>query len=287
MTLYYPPTQNALQKTLGATLSKAETTSATLSNTTGVQNKAGVCVIDRVDSNGTVKSSSYWEWISFTGTSGATITGLTRGLGGSSDQEHATGAIVEFVPDITWAQGVISALANSHTSAGAVDTTKVVDLTTAQTLTNKTLTSPVLNAFTGTGGTITVANEGNTVGLTVTQNDITNNPNGITITNAGTGNGLYIDQNGNGYGINIDSEATTKSAINIDSAINNDGAPFTIKDAVGANAYFQIGRNDDVTDKIVLRLGQYYLWVDATGDLRIQNANPSSDTGGTVVGTQA
>jgi len=140
MTLYYPPTSNALQKTLGAALDESATT-VTLNNVTGIQNKAGVFVVDRVDSNGTVKSASDWEWVSFTGTSGSTLTGLTRGLAGSSDQDHATGAIVEFVSDITWAQGVISALANSHTSAGAVDTTKVVDLTTAQTLTNKNISS--------------------------------------------------------------------------------------------------------------------------------------------------
>lgn len=35
-----------------------------------------------------------------------------------------------------------------------------------------------------------------------------------------------------------------------------------------------------------LRLGNYYLWVDATGDLRIKNSAPSSDTDGTVVGAQ-
>ena len=35
-----------------------------------------------------------------------------------------------------------------------------------------------------------------------------------------------------------------------------------------------------------LRLGAYYLWVDSTGDLRIKNGAPTSDTDGTVVGTQ-
>lgn len=35
-----------------------------------------------------------------------------------------------------------------------------------------------------------------------------------------------------------------------------------------------------------LRLGAYYLWVDATGDLRIKNGAPTFDTDGTVVGTQ-
>jgi hypothetical protein len=35
-----------------------------------------------------------------------------------------------------------------------------------------------------------------------------------------------------------------------------------------------------------LILGSYYLWVDATGDLRIKSGAPASDTDGTVVGTQ-
>lgn len=33
-------------------------------------------------------------------------------------------------------------------------------------------------------------------------------------------------------------------------------------------------------------LGDYHLWIDATGDLRIKSSAPSSDTDGTVVGTQ-
>lgn len=36
-----------------------------------------------------------------------------------------------------------------------------------------------------------------------------------------------------------------------------------------------------------LRLGDYRLWVDTTGDLRIHNAEPTTDLDGTVVGTQA
>lgn len=36
-----------------------------------------------------------------------------------------------------------------------------------------------------------------------------------------------------------------------------------------------------------LRLGTYRLWVDSTGDLRIKSSAPTSDTDGTVVGTQS
>ena len=49
--------------------------------------------------------------------------------------------------------------------------------------------------------------------------------------------------------------------------------------------YARIG--DGAWNGIPLRLGSYYLWVDSTGDLRIKNGAPSSDTDGTIVGTQS
>lgn len=144
--LYYPPTQNGLQKQLDAQLDEAATT-ATLNNVTGIQNKPGVFVVNRIDSDGALLSSSVREFVSYTGTSGNTLTGLTRALGGSTDQDHAIGSIVEFIPDITWGQSVIDALKVLVTEAdiSVVNTTNVVTPTGTQTLTNKTLTSPVLN----------------------------------------------------------------------------------------------------------------------------------------------
>lgn len=109
--LYYPPTQNGLQKTLGADLNTGVTASMTLNNVTGVQNKPGVVVIDRIDTDGNLKSTSVREWVIYEGTSGATLITLTRGIGNSTDQDHSTGAVVEFIVDITWAQAVIDALA--------------------------------------------------------------------------------------------------------------------------------------------------------------------------------
>ncbi len=121
MPLYYPPTQNGLNKTLDANLDLGTTSSMTLNNVTGVQNKPGVVVIDRIDTNGNLKNVSVREWIIYQGTSGSTLTSLTRGVGGSSDQAHSTGAVVEFVIDVTFAQGVIDAL--TGVSAGVVSTT--------------------------------------------------------------------------------------------------------------------------------------------------------------------
>jgi hypothetical protein len=36
-----------------------------------------------------------------------------------------------------------------------------------------------------------------------------------------------------------------------------------------------------------MRMGTFYLWVDGSGRLRIKSGAPSSDTDGTVVGTQS
>lgn len=128
--LYYPPTQNALQKTLNADLNTGVTAAMTLNNTTGVQNKPGVIIVDRIDTDGNLKSTSVREWIIYQGTSGATLVTLTRGIGNSTDQDHSTGAVVEFVPDITWAQSVIDALENIvDPTMGTVDGTKVVKTT--------------------------------------------------------------------------------------------------------------------------------------------------------------
>lgn len=138
--LKYPPTLNGLQKTLGAQLTAGATSSATLSNTTGVQNKPGVFIVDRIDANGNELPTASREWIGYSGTSGSTVTTLTRGLGGSSDQTHEAGAVVEFVPDVTVFQAILDALENLvNPSNGSLDTAKVVDLDTAQTLENKTL----------------------------------------------------------------------------------------------------------------------------------------------------
>ena len=123
--LYYPPTQNALQKVLDADLLTGVTASATLNNVTGIQNKKGLMVIDRIDSNNNLTPSKR-EYISFDGTSGSTVVTLVRGLGGSTDQDHGVGAIVEFINDIVQQQAIIDGLTEViDPDTGALDTSKV------------------------------------------------------------------------------------------------------------------------------------------------------------------
>lgn len=51
---------------------------------------------------------------------------------------------------------------------------------------------------------------------------------------------------------------------------------------------FKSVRNTAITSgAVTLKLGDMYLWVDATGDLRIHHQSPTGDLSGTVVGTQS
>jgi hypothetical protein len=154
--LLNPTLDNFVQKTLGAQM-LAGATVATLNNVTSIQNLPGAAIIDRVDTNN-VETPTAREVISFTGTSGVTLVGVVKNADGSgTDAVHAVGAIVEFGPDILWAQSVIDGLSQVVVaSTGLLDTTKIVDKTTVQVLTNKTLTTPTLTSpviNTGVSGT--------------------------------------------------------------------------------------------------------------------------------------
>lgn len=120
--LYNVPLQNNIQRTLANTLNAGETSTITFSTSVSAVLQAsasipGLLVIDRVDANGTA-TPSLTEYISFTGVSGSTVTGLTRGLAGSSDIAHSVGAIVEFVPDVTWADAINDTFLEQHNADG-------------------------------------------------------------------------------------------------------------------------------------------------------------------------
>ena len=126
--LYNPPSVNATQKTLGAALLTGATASVTLNSVTSIVDGLGAFVVDRVDANG-VSTASKREYITFTGVSGSTLTGLTRSAdGGGSDQDHAVGAIVEFVSDVVQAKAVKDVIETEHTTAGVHTTATVTTL---------------------------------------------------------------------------------------------------------------------------------------------------------------
>ena len=152
-----------------------------LSSTTSLPTDTAITlVIGRVDSAGALTPSLEETIVGIV--SGSNIVTATRGVEGTA-QVHSAGAVVELLSTATEHNDLIDALLNITTSAGILDITKVVDLTTAQTLTNKTLTSPVINTPTGDvatkTGTETLTNK------TLTS-PVINTPTGDVATKTGT-----------------------------------------------------------------------------------------------------
>ncbi len=130
--LYNVPLKNRVQKVLQNTLTSGETGTITFTTSVSSDLQAssdipGILVIDRVDINGNL-TPSLTEYISFTGVSGSTVTGLTRGLGGTVAVGHSIGAIVEFVPDVVWADAINDVFTTQHDADGIH---KVIDWNTA------------------------------------------------------------------------------------------------------------------------------------------------------------
>jgi len=136
-------TANAFNTSANGNIAAGDTT-INLTSVLGLQ-APGILVIDRVSSNGT-PTPNLREYISYTGISSSTVTGVSRGLGGSSAQSHQSGAVVEEVFTMTHWNDLLTLLLNVFTSTGTLDTTKVADLTSSQTWTNKTLTLPILTS---------------------------------------------------------------------------------------------------------------------------------------------
>jgi hypothetical protein len=130
--LYNVPLENGVQLTLQNALLTGETTTITFtaSVTSKLQASAsipGILVIDRVDANGN-ETPTKTEYISFTGVTGSTVTGLVRGLANSTNQDHAVGAIVEFVPDVVWADSLNDVITNQHNADGTHKTLSLLSL---------------------------------------------------------------------------------------------------------------------------------------------------------------
>jgi len=103
---------------------------------------AVIAVIDRVDVNGTATPTLEETVVGVV--SSTNLINCTRGVEGTA-QAHSAGAVVEVLFTAAGWNKVVDWGLVEHSQLGVHDKTKVVDLTTAQTLTNKTLTSPLFN----------------------------------------------------------------------------------------------------------------------------------------------
>lgn len=95
----YPrvPTANNKQYTLDSQIAAGANTLTLNESVAGVVRSPGYFVVDRVDSSGNLTPTKR-EYKYFTGVSGANLTGVSNSDG--TDQVHAVGAIVEFVPNV-------------------------------------------------------------------------------------------------------------------------------------------------------------------------------------------
>ena len=108
-------TSNAFSTTLNGSLNDSVTT-ITLTSVTGLQ-APGVTVIDREDGSGTATPTKR-EFVSYTGISGSDLTGVTRGVAGSTAQSHSSGALVEETMSVTHWNDLYDFLTAEHTLAG-------------------------------------------------------------------------------------------------------------------------------------------------------------------------
>lgn len=155
--LYSVPLENGVQLTLQNALLTGQTSTITFTGSVTAKLQAsasmpGILVIDRVDANGN-ETPTKTEYISFTGVTGSTVTGLVRGLSNTTDQDHAAGAIVELVPDVVWAQGLNDVFTTQHNSDGTHKTLSLISLASVtinnSVANNLTITTPFL-----TGGSL-------------------------------------------------------------------------------------------------------------------------------------
>jgi len=145
---------NAASTTLSVAIANTDT-SATITSDTNFAAKsgAGMVLLDEGTSTEEIAYSA--------SKSGSTLSLplVDRGLEGGSAQAHASGATIKGVLTAGMWNDLIDSLTNVLlATTGAVDTTKIVDLTTAQTLTNKRLTSPKINENVAVTSTATELN---------------------------------------------------------------------------------------------------------------------------------
>jgi hypothetical protein len=226
--VYRVPTQNNQQYTLDTQYTSGGSSLTLNQSVTGVVQAPGVCVVDRVDSSGT-KTPTKRTYYAFTGVSGAQLTGLTTVDG--TDQNHAVGAIVEFVADVDTINSYYDALSQVvDTSTGALDMTKVVDPSTAQTLTNKTLTSPKI------GTSILDTNGNEVVKITATSSAV----NEITVANGAANNNPIVSATGDdtNIGITITPKGTGKLSVSANDVTIATGANIQVNGADPKRAYY-------------------------------------------------
>ena len=212
---------NSSSTTLSSSVTNTDTSMAITSDTNfAAKSGAGMVIVDEGESTEELAYSA-----SKTGSTLSTPL-VNRGLEGGSAQAHASGATIKGILTSDMWNDVIDALTNVvDATTGSLDTTKVVDLTTAQTLTNKVLTAPTITGATITGSTLTTA--------TITKPALNGtNPTGATYTPATGSQTVALDCTSNNIHIVTGHASGTAITFTITGVTNNQ--PFIVSILQGA-----------------------------------------------------
>lgn len=205
--LWKAGTSNARSTTLNGSIGAGDT-SITLTSVTGLQSP-GVITIDRVNTSDT-ETPTVREYISYTGISTNTLTGCTRGLGGSTAQSHSSGAIVEETFNVTHWNDMVDFLMVAHDAGGNI-VTSTATIATLIVDTVKVATSIAdINA--------------NELFKVVATTDAVNE---VTVTNAATGNAPLLSATGGDTNIDLKLSGKGTGKIRADStygAITDQGS---------------------------------------------------------------
>lgn len=113
--LWESSSANATQTVLGGTINDSVTT-ITLSSVSGLV-APGVLCIDREDGSQN-STPTKREYVTFTGINGLDLTGVVRGVAGSTAQSHSSGALVEAIMTVTHWTDLVDFLQVEHNAAG-------------------------------------------------------------------------------------------------------------------------------------------------------------------------
>jgi len=133
--------------TLQTGISTGTADTITLGSVVGLPTSTEITLtFDRVDSGGTSTPTKVER---ITGViSGSTLTSYTRAIDGTTEQAHSAGAVIEYIFNADDWNDMINGILVEHEQDGTHDAA-IAKLTTAQTFTNKTLTSPKIGTALG------------------------------------------------------------------------------------------------------------------------------------------
>lgn len=141
-----PPSVENVSSVLSSGISDSATT-VTVGDASNIVSPCYL-VVDRVDSAGTLKSTSLWEYVKVTNVAGNDLT-VTRGQNGSTQQSHSAGAVIEAVVTSAHFEDWYAVLNPEHDSTGGhviVGTLTVAGMNLASAATIGWMSSGNLNA---------------------------------------------------------------------------------------------------------------------------------------------